>query len=574
MKDESVKTEKKSQLKNLKVQKYFSRINSICLYCYMVVVIMSLVIGDTTDDNYAVAALFITILFVSDYLFSLFNYIDSKYLLAFIRYLQALTITVMTMILDFSPAGTTIMYMMLFLILLEYVMVYDYENKVEIVIVTFTIAIPYIVAAVYMTILDGMWFTGVEYVVGMTIYIIVFAGVVKFWYDAVENNEKKILAKERIIDSLKLDYDKLGAMQEKILHVNDQLNAKGIELENAYKSLDRSNKETTVQYELQEEYSKKFEVESIIHEATDKLVKFFGLSFAMVTLYDDKDLIEDISITLMNKDDNKLRDLLIHIANDKVHIAGMKRVEKHYYVNKVNSEDYPVMSEQSVGSLCCVPVNIENGTGFILVGSKMYDYFNDNNSVFFTNMANQMAVFITNARLYDKLEQISKTDGLSQLYNRGYFNTHYKDIVDNLENYKNVSMAILDIDHFKIINDTYGHPFGDLVIRHCADKIQQIAKKEDAFVARYGGEEFAIMITNKTYTEVVSIVHDIHESILSDSVYNEELNKYISYNVSIGVAVYPDVCNNINMLLNRADKALYYSKEHGRNTITFDDGKI
>lgn len=161
------------------------------------------------------------------------------------------------------------------------------------------------------------------------------------------------------------------------------------------------------------------------------------------------------------------------------------------------------------------------------------------------------------------IDKLSKTDALTGLYNHRTFHEY----TDTLLNQKSIysfqlQLAIIDIDDFKKVNDTYGHWSGDIVLKETANIIQSSVTPDD-FVARYGGEEFAIIFLGKSLTDTLSILETLRETI-SKRVYKELENKSIT--VSTGVHNYFNK-ESKELLFKYADGALYKAKASGKNKI-------
>jgi diguanylate cyclase (GGDEF)-like protein len=161
------------------------------------------------------------------------------------------------------------------------------------------------------------------------------------------------------------------------------------------------------------------------------------------------------------------------------------------------------------------------------------------------------------------IDKLSKTDALTGLYNHRTFHEY----TDTLLNQKSIysfqlQLAIIDIDDFKKVNDTYGHWSGDIVLKETASIIQSAITPDD-FVARYGGEEFAIIFLGKNLTDTLSILETLRESI-SKRAYKELENNSVT--VSMGVHNY---LNNESkeLMFKYADGALYKAKSSGKNKI-------
>ena len=137
-----------------------------------------------------------------------------------------------------------------------------------------------------------------------------------------------------------------------------------------------------------------------------------------------------------------------------------------------------------------------------------------------------------------------------------------------MENNKNLSVGMLDIDKFKSVNDTYGHLAGDAVIKNVAGIMQKYAKEYHGIACRYGGEEFVIILPEKSLEEAYEIVLTMHEEIFNSKV---EFEKHIiKVNSSVGISSYPETTSLVHELLSRSDEAMYYGKEHGRGVVIID----
>ena len=163
-------------------------------------------------------------------------------------------------------------------------------------------------------------------------------------------------------------------------------------------------------------------------------------------------------------------------------------------------------------------------------------------------------------------------DPLTSLFNRRYFEDEVnRRIAQAQTTHAQYSVLMIDADHFKRVNDTYGHKTGDKVLIELSSTAERSLRQDD-IVARYGGEEFVVAFFEKDLDETYHIVEDIHNQIRSEEVVYE--GKHISVRASVGVASYPQTCANPGELLTRADWAMYHSKKNGRDRITIDSEKI
>jgi two-component system, cell cycle response regulator len=171
-----------------------------------------------------------------------------------------------------------------------------------------------------------------------------------------------------------------------------------------------------------------------------------------------------------------------------------------------------------------------------------------------------------------QLEQLSVTDGLTGLFNRRHFEERLKEEFRRAHRYSDpVSLMMLDLDHFKNVNDRYGHLFGDEVLRSTAELLRASMREPD-ICSRYGGEEFAVILP-KTHVQGALVVAERILLELRRRSYAAEATETgareeVKVTVSIGIAFYPskDVTTP-SLLVKFADEALYRAKHDGRNTI-------
>jgi len=164
-------------------------------------------------------------------------------------------------------------------------------------------------------------------------------------------------------------------------------------------------------------------------------------------------------------------------------------------------------------------------------------------------------------------KQESLKDSLTGIFNRRAFDNALEQIIQtNHETSSSFCLLMADIDHFKKVNDTYGHLVGDKVIRFVASTLKHCTKEND-LPARYGGEEFALILPETNLADAAIIAENIRKKISSGKLKNTQNGKtYGKVTISIGIAQFQK--NDLSeLLIERADKALYQAKENGRNRI-------
>ncbi len=163
-----------------------------------------------------------------------------------------------------------------------------------------------------------------------------------------------------------------------------------------------------------------------------------------------------------------------------------------------------------------------------------------------------------------ELERLSRTDRLTQLYNRGYWEECLVHELKRAQRNKGaaISLVMFDIDHFKRVNDQHGHPAGDEVIRATASALKQQLRETD-IGGRYGGEEFAAILVGADAEGGMLFAERLREFVAAHTVMHDGIE--IAYTISLGVAPLQPETQSVKEWISQADQALYRSKEGGRN---------
>ncbi len=172
-------------------------------------------------------------------------------------------------------------------------------------------------------------------------------------------------------------------------------------------------------------------------------------------------------------------------------------------------------------------------------------------------------------RFMNKLSELAIRDELTGLYNRREMN---RLLEEGFERYRRhghpLSLIMADIDHFKIVNDTYGHPVGDQILKWLAQKIRQNVRALDR-PTRYGGEEFAILLPETLVPDACKVAERLRQIIAAQPYLlnhdNFEQSHSIPITISLGVAEIPGDAEDVTSLIEAADQALYMAKRNGRN---------
>ncbi|MBN1297787.1 GGDEF domain-containing protein [bacterium] len=234
----------------------------------------------------------------------------------------------------------------------------------------------------------------------------------------------------------------------------------------------------------------------------------------------------------------------------------------------------PGETKLKVNSVMLVMLPMQNNIrGVLIIGSRRRDYFTHADRYSFSTLAAQFGVAIENAIYLTKIRELAITDGLTGLYNHRCFQDFLlKDFKLAAREPQVFSLVIMDIDHFKKFNDTWGHPVGDEVLKHLARMLRELAREMD-IVARYGGEEFVIIMRQCDLKAAVKSAERIRKTCEKTQLkVNDNL---LSITISLGVASYPVHAQSPAELIAVADAALYSAKKNGRNRVEYapDSGR-
>lgn len=362
--------------------------------------------------------------------------------------------------------------------------------------------------------------------------------------------------------------EKLIEFREKVEKVNSDINYQKISLSRAYEDLADNNNETRSLIEVMKYFSSSFDIEKNAEIMVENVMKIKNAK--SVGIYISKDVYMNDDPFLLVKAENQVAEDLLSKEMEEIYslVAGLGSYEP--VVLCENREyRYRFLTGGFLSNAVAFPA-FENKRiyGVMVVTSGKYDFF-INGFSFYESAVMDFTSALISDRLYLQTEDMAKKDGLTKLYNRTYFNQFYPELKENVVSNGDVlTVAMMDIDHFKKVNDTYGHLAGDEVIKMVGSLDKKYAKKYQGYAARFGGEEFLLILRNIGVDEAYEIINEMHDEIMSTVVEFEGLE--IKINTSIGVASYKETCDNIDELVDRADRALYYGKTHGRGRIIID----
>ena len=378
-----------------------------------------------------------------------------------------------------------------------------------------------------------------------------------------KENNSGMLENKKLIEELELKYSQLTQAREEVKDQYEKLKDTNMKLEDTNKRLTGSIAEFYTLQQISRAISSIFDIKELLKYVNDIIMGVMGVNYSTIILFDDKRNKLKVSTTNI-----KNRQELVTLT-DNINCKALMdcmNVGKPIVESFVDPVEYPFAQGREVNSLICVPLITKTRKfGLVLAEQKYYNAFNDDNLRLLDIISQQVGIAMENAELYQQMQYLANIDGLTGIFNKQYF--HEKLTLEfaqaQTEDYK-LSLAIFDIDHFKNFNDTYGHLFGDKVLKNISELVKTSLRSTD-IVARFGGEEFVILFPhtgiNEAYEKIDMLRQKISKTFITDNLVSASIT------VTFGVASYPETSLSEQDLLRNADDSLYEAKASGRNCV-------
>ncbi len=367
--------------------------------------------------------------------------------------------------------------------------------------------------------------------------------------------------------------DELTDLAKNLNKVADEYKEKVDSLENAITKRQRAVRELAILNELMSYITSEFKFENILKNFVDRT----------------KDLIKAghcAAITFIPESLNTK----IYVTNEDIQDPASVRLNPDGFFKELLENMFPmrIMSQKpnkegnagerikipelnlEVKDLIAVPlISSDKLSGIMLLTDKLEGSFDQEDEDMLMNFAFQAFQTIS---MHEEITNLAVTDGLTGINNHRHFQERLSEEVEICKRYNRyLSLLILDVDNFKSFNDTHGHQSGDIVLKSIASIMEDQIRKTD-FPARYGGEEFAIIMPETNFNGAKILSGRLRERIAKTPFILPNGEK-TRVTVSIGFASIPENAREKTELIEMADKALYFAKEHGRNrSYGFEEG--
>lgn len=243
---------------------------------------------------------------------------------------------------------------------------------------------------------------------------------------------------------------------------------------------------------------------------------------------------------------------------------------------RLSSPDSPVLADPEPIETAALAVPLETQSQLIgvlaIYGRTTSETFSDQDVDTIMSLARAAGVSVENMLLHQETRRMSITDGLTAIWNRRYFEMRWPQEFERAFRFQRpLSIAVIDIDHFKQVNDEYGHQRGDAILIEIAQRLVGNIRREIDVLARYGGEEF-VLVLPETGADGARVVAEKMRIEVAGIPFGAEGERPVPVTISIGYAVYPENGTTPRQLLDAADRALYEAKSRGRNRVVCAEG--
>lgn len=291
---------------------------------------------------------------------------------------------------------------------------------------------------------------------------------------------------------------------------------------------------------------------------------------------------QSVILLLANKEDNDVfevtdfkgikgevvNDFMLYRHDKLIHYLEI--IKKPFQINNVTNDFQDILPAlKKLNVQVVAPLfRKEEIFGMLCIGPNIKDVeYNEDNLETLAIMTNMLSIALYNAQMYQSIETLSYTDGMTGLHNYRFFRLRLKEEIARARRENSyVSLSIIDVDHFKNYNDKLGHPAGDEVLRKMS-RILKSSVRDNDIVARYGGEEFAIILPGTDELGAYTLAERMRNKVEEAQFNKQEIQPEGSITISAGIATFPEDAVIIDDLVIAADRALYHAKYTGRNKV-------
>lgn len=335
-----------------------------------------------------------------------------------------------------------------------------------------------------------------------------------------------------------------------------------------YEEQRRAHDELQVLYEAAKAVSGTLELRTVLDSLVSVTCRAFGYENGTLFMVD----AESGDLTVEAAYGHQESVLGTHFPAGVGIVGWVARAGTPAAVDDVHADSRYRQVDERTRSELAVPLIAEGKVlGVFNVESSRMAAFSTRDLRLLTTLASYAVVAIQNARLYEQAQRLAITDGLTELYNHRYLHESLERILERARrDFQPLGLIMLEIDHFKRYNDTYGHQSGDEALRTVAGLLRRGSRPSD-FVARYGGDEFMVILPGATKTATLETAERLRRAVEAyPLILGDEVITTVT--LSVGVATFPHDGQTVDALVEAVDRAQYIAKRSGGNKVHIAHG--
>ncbi len=542
------------------------------IYIFMVLLTVLTRVMNFSDDT-PVCVTFASVIFLFGVFDSVFYHtgvFKNIHVNTVFRMIEIVTYSVFMAFIPYQGVLLVGMFIFLFMLMIEFIIFGSDYDKSTIVLRKMFLVLPIFVnlclSLRFRT--EKFWFCYVLVLAVIAITVFFVTELLEYSYDAYESYCTKLMLERNDVQDKN---EKLKEYQEKVKTVNERVNYQKIELARVVSDLEQANREIESQTEIMRYMASSFDINKNINVIVDAIMDVKNPKLCAVYL-DESVCNEKHGLSIVKTDYSSMERRLRKDIQ-KIYIDFENSRKTTELLTGEELKELRFIGETNIKSLVKLALIDDNKQyGMMIVASDVENFFEKGISYYETCLV-EYNVSLKTTKLYLQTQDMARKDGLTQIYNRVYFGELFtKAAEEATKKQQPLSVALFDIDKFKNINDTYGHLAGDKVIKMVASLDDKYAKENGGIACRYGGEEFLLVLPGYDEKQALPVLEQMHKEIQSTIVHYDD--KEIPVNVCIGLSSYPSICKDTNILVNRADKSMYYGKKHGRGRLVVDNPDV
>ncbi len=373
---------------------------------------------------------------------------------------------------------------------------------------------------------------------------------------------RAVLCADRLVDRA------FSPQEEELLRDSTAHVLRAFENERVFVQLERSKREQEILYHVSQSLSTALTQDAVMEVGFGAAKEIAPHDFAAITEYQPEGRRHIVRRAV----GERALDFQGLSFRDNTSLTAMVVKNRHYlpYRGEFDPKQQVLFTKKAklkgMESLLVLPLVVrEEPIGTLIVAAKAPSAFGTSVRETLQALTNQLAVAMANARAVCQLEELATTDGLTGCLNKRAFLDQMEQKLMAAQRFgRKLSVIVTDLDHFKAVNDTYGHAAGDRVLKALGGVLRRV-KRETDLVARFGGEEFCLLCEETDARGARLLAERVREELENIELLTE-LGP-LKVTASLGVATFPDHASTAEDLFVQGDKALYEAKNRGRNQV-------